>query len=767
MPIRFASRVRVLPSLAIAGAALAATGLAESLHAAPRQVAVAEVAVPDDLAAWRAGIWEAALDGDDETVSTYLTDLPRGADPAFVTNLQEALAARDSHAAATDEDRAEGRQAAAKKIEDALAGNDLTKALTAAVELQTLSDDWNAVLDEPGIIELIRVSEAAEARARAESDWLFVQEILFRLRTLHEDTDRKAEHAEYERRLDEVNRRIGLLARYAPRALHDLRGRQMARLEPETEFPPFNEAFAEDWKVPLEGITERMVRSSMLIGATQHISACGWKPLLDGGLEALEIFASTDQLSENFPGLAEEGKVDAWLDRIRAQRTRLSETAAAAVGRQDYHAIIPELLRANPETIAVPEAVVLREFAEGATYRLEDVYEDQYTQMIWPEQLRRFEQQVQGDFVGVGILIRHDDKRELMVQNPLEGSPASRAGVEEEDHIVAVDGVPTTGWSLTRAVDEITGPEGEEVVLTIKREDAEEPIDIPIVRDRIKIRSVNGWFKESLADDGTPKWDWFADEDAGIGYVRLTSFNDDSFDDFLTALSEMRKERPLNGLVLDLRFNPGGLLESAIRFSNLFVPEGRIVSCEDRDGRTVWSRPAQKQMAFLQGLPLVVLVNPGSASASEIVSGCLQAHRAAVVVGERSFGKGSVQTVHDVSDPRGGPAAFKITNQYYALPPAPGEDRGRLVHKMPGADDWGVNPDLAVEMTPEQTQEAYELRRKADLIADWDEDRDPADRPDPDALVADGIDPQLETAILLLKARLLPAAGDARMAEAG
>jgi C-terminal processing protease CtpA/Prc len=137
------------------------------------------------------------------------------------------------------------------------------------------------------------------------------------------------------------------------------------------------------------------------------------------------------------------------------------------------------------------------------------------------------------------------------------------------------------------------------------------------------------------------------------------------------------------------------------------------------------------------------------------------------VVGERSFGKGSVQTVHDVSDPRGGPAAFKITNQYYALPPAAGEVRGRLVHKMPGADDWGVNPDLAVEMTPEQTQAAYELRRKADLIADWDEDRDPADRPNPDGLIAEGIDPQLETAILLLKARLLREAADARMAEAG
>ena len=225
----------------------------------------------------------------------------------------------------------------------------------------------------------------------------------------------------------------------------------------------------------------------------------------------------------------------------------------------------------------------------------------------------------------------------------------------------------------------------------------------------------------------------------------------------------MRDVRPLEGLILDLRFNPGGLLDSAIRFSNHFVSDGSIVSCEDRDGRTVWERAARGE-APLEGLPLVVLVNQGSASASEIVSGCLQAHAAAVVIGERTFGKGSVQTVHDVSDRRGGPAAFKLTNQYYALPPAPGQERGRLVHKMPGADDWGVNPDLVVEMTPDQTQEAYELRRKSDLIADWDEDRDPEDRPRPDALVGEGIDAQLETAVLLLKARLLPAAGDPRMA---
>jgi carboxyl-terminal processing protease len=755
LPLSIAATLLVTSSLALGARS---PGLQEEAVAAP------DVVVPGDLETWRQGVWEAALQGRTGEMMDYLEVIPGEADPDRADALRAAIVARDGHAAATDEDRADGRTEARKKIADALELENLTEALTGAVELQTLSDDWEAVLADPDIVTLIQTAEAREAAARLVGDWLFVQEILFRLRTLHEDTGLNEIHESYDRRLDEVNRRIGLLARYAPRSLHGLRGRQMARLEPEDEFPEFNEAFAEDWKVPLNGITERMLRSALRIGATQHISDCGWKPLLDGGLEAIEIFASTEQLVENFPGLADREKADAWLEIVRRERARLAEIPAEEVTRRDYHRILPELMRANPRTIDVPEAVVLREFGEGATYRLEDVFEDQYTQMIWPEQLRRFQQQVQGDFVGVGILIRHDDKRELMVQNPLEGSPASRAGIEEQDRIVEVDGVPTTGWSLTRAVDEITGPRGEEVVLSIAREGEEKTVDVPIVRDRIKIRSVNGWYKKALDDEGTPEWDWWIDRDAGIGYVRLTSFNDDSFDDFLEALGEMQKDRSIEGLVLDLRFNPGGLLESAIRFSNLFVSEGRIVSCEDRDGQTVWSRPAQRQLAFLEGKPLVVLVNPGSASASEIVSGCLQAHGAAVVVGERSFGKGSVQTVHDVSDPRGGPAAFKITNQYYALPPASGEERGRLVHKMPGSTDWGVNPSVTVEMTPDQTQKAYELRRKSDLIADWDEDRDPEERPRPDGLVQDGIDAQLETAILILKARLLPVAGKPRIA---
>ena len=154
------------------------------------------------------------------------------------------------------------------------------------------------------------------------------------------------------------------------------------------------------------------------------------------------------------------------------------------------------------------------------------------------------------------------------------------------------------------------------------------------------------------------------------------------------------------------------------------------------------------------GLPTVVLVNRGSASASEIVAGALKAHSAAVVLGERSFGKGSVQTVHDLSSPFS-QAAVKLTTQYYVLPPLPGESTGRLVHKKPGSDDWGVNPHISVEMAPEQIMDATELRRKADFIEEWVAEGDREARPEVAPLVREGKDPQLEMGLLLLKARVL------------
>lgn len=732
----FAARLRVFASALAASLALAGTSLA----------------APPSLQEWSRQVWAAAMEGDAATVERLLADVPDG-QSAVAEDFREMVASRNEHATASDEARKAQLDDSIAELGTQLEARQLTKALTAAVRAQTLSEDWAAALDRPEIAALVEAAEAAQAAAEADGDWLLAQEILFRLRTLHEDVGRGDDYKRHHAGLERVNRRIGLLAEYAPRALHGLRVKQAARIAPEQEFPEFNPAFAEDWREQVRGISQPMLSSALRTIAAAHIGHVGWRPLLEGGLDSLEILGTTTALAETFPGLGDPAKAQAWQEAIEQCRTLLAAVPEQELSRRHAARIIGELQLANQRTIELPEPVLFREFGDGSTDQLARRFEDQYTEIIWPERYRRFQQQVDGSFVGVGILIRHDDKRDIVVVNPLEGSPAWRGGVKPEDRIVEVDGVSTVGWSTNRAVDEITGPAGRPVVLTLRREGAEEPVKISLIREPIKMRSVNGWWKKGLDEKGEPEWDWWLDRPAGIGYVRLTSFNDESFADFLEAVNRMRSEGDLRGLVLDLRHNPGGLLKSAVDFTNLYVREGKIVTGEDRDGREAMRIDAQRNRSMLAGLPTVVLVNQGSASASEIVAGALQAHGAALVLGERSFGKGSVQEVHDLSD-RQSPAMLKITTQLYRLPPGPEDPQGRLVHKQPGAEDWGVNPDLVVKMTPTQIEKALSLRQRADQIAEVDKpDAEP--RPDVGELVAGGIDPQLEMALVVLKARVL------------
>jgi len=528
-----------------------------------------------------------------------------------------------------------------------------------------------------------------------------------------------------------------------------------------------------------------MLVSALNTAANEHISAGGWEPLVKGGLDAVRVLATTGALKENFPGLGDKEKTDVLLEAVNRNVETLAHMNRDAVGKPQFNSALRDILEANQKGPNLPTTVLFREFGDGAIEELSGRFEDEYSQIIWPEQLRRFEQMVKGNFVGVGIMIRHDDKRDIQVINPLEGGPAFRSGVENDDRIVAVDGKSTLGWTLNKAVDSITGPAGKTVTLTVKREGEKDNIDIPLVREEIKIRSVNGWWKKSLDERGTPQWDWYIDPKDGIGYIRLSSFNDDSFEDFMAAIADMRSERQLNGLILDLRFNPGGLLKSAVEFSNVFMDSGKIVSGQDRNGNQVWQMSAEPQRAVLKDLPLVVIVNQGSASASEILSGTLKAHDRAVVLGDRSFGKGSVQTVHPCGDGRSD-AQMKLTTQYYVLPPGPGETKGRLVHKRPGSTDWGVYPDVVVKMTPAQIEEAAMLRQKADdiglknhktkVVANADDktegktdgktDADPAVRPSVEKLLNSGMDPQLELALLLLQAKTLKDVDAAAQASA-
>ncbi|MFM7259296.1 MAG: S41 family peptidase [bacterium] len=721
----------------------------------------------EDVARWSDTVWEAAKTGDLATVERALKNVPDSVAELETKRLRDFIASRNAHVDEDDKVRETDRAKALSELKEAAAKHEVTKALTAAVRLQTLSDNWAAALDLPEMRELIAQADVAEAKAQTEGDWLVSQEILFRLRTLFEESGDAAAFRRYDARLDEVNKRIMLLAQYAPRELWRLRADYAKRFDPEKPLPEFNEAFAEDWKEALDGITRGMLTAALELAAEAHISAGGWEPLISGGAYAVRVLATTPTLRENFPGLADPEKANMLASAVTRSKESLAAMDRTTIGEPTYREVLREVLAANAAGPALPEEVIIREFGDGALEELSKRFEDEYTQVIWPDQLRRFQQTIRGNFVGVGILIRHDDRRDIQVVNPLEGSPAARSGVKSDDRIVAVDGKSTVGWTLNKAVDSITGPAGETVTLSVKRDGAEEPIDLKLMREQIKIRSVNGWWKKALDEKGQPVWDWFVSPESGIGYVRLTGFQEDSFRDFLEAVREMRRERQLNGLVLDLRHNPGGLLTSAEQFSNAFVERGMIVSCKDRNGRVRYQKNAEPGRAILKDLPLVVLVNQGSASASEIVSGCLKAHDRAVVLGDRSFGKGSVQTVHDCGGAGDGEmASLKLTTQYYYLAPGPGEVEQRLVHKKPGSTDWGVNPDLVVKMTPEQIEKSLMLRQNADVIEEWKAPEDQKPRPDVQDLLMKGIDPQLELAVLILEAKTLKQSDAAAQAAA-
>jgi carboxyl-terminal processing protease len=476
---------------------------------------------------------------------------------------------------------------------------------------------------------------------------------------------------------------------------------------------------------------------------------------MQGGLESLKIMATTPGMEESFPELADAERVDRWVKSLDRQLEQLGQTPATDLGRSLLVDVVDEVVRSNGLTVHLPAAVVYREFGDGAMHKLDELYHDPYSEIVWPVELRRFRQQTEGNFIGVGILIRHNEKREIQVVNPLEGTPAYFAGVKPDDIIVEVNGESSVGWSLNDAVDRITGPKGERVVLGIRREGMADLLQIPIDRDIIKLRTVKGWWKERLQADGEPVWDWYIDPASRIAYVRLTQFTEDTYDDLRAAWAEITQAGRPTGLIVDLRYNPGGLLTSAVEIANLFVPRGLIVSGEDKYGRKAFpDQVANPQHADLVGVPTVVLINKGSASASEIVAGCLQAHGAALVVGERSYGKGSVQTVHHISSK----AKMKLTTHFYRLPPAAGEEKGRLVHKRPGSEVWGVDPDIEVKMTSTQVADSLKLRQDADIIPDDAEGRPAPASPDrvkAQDILEKGLDPQLQTALLIIQARAL------------
>ena len=320
---------------------------------------------------------------------------------------------------------------------------------------------------------------------------------------------------------------------------------------------------------------------------------------------------------------------------------------------------------------------------------------DPHSSYLSPDMAKEMRFQTRGEFGGLGIEVTQQDGF-VKVVSPMDDTPADKAGIEAGDYITHVDGESVLGLTLSESVDLMRGPVGSEIIITVVREGEIEPFDVTIVRDTIKLKAVR-----------------FRTIGKSV-VIRVTTFNDQTYDNLTEGIAKHVQEAggidKLDGFVLDLRNNPGGLLSQAIKVSDAFLEQGEIVSTRGRDPQE-GDRYNASEDDLAQRKSIVVLINGGSASASEIVAGALQDHRRAIVVGTKSFGKGSVQTVMPLRDN----AAMRLTTARYYTP------SGRSIQAL------GVSPDIVVEQPRSSIKEDVEnpsisKRNEADLKGRLDND---------------------------------------------
>ncbi len=402
----------------------------------------------------------------------------------------------------------------------------------------------------------------------------------------------------------------------------------------------------------------------------------------------------------------EDDDDDADDDAVATQESQPGEAGAPLTKQEQYF----ELMRVFADTFEQIERnyvkdVDRRKLIEAALRGMMDEL-DPYSNYISPDDLTKFNVQVEQEFSGIGIQVTIDPhSRRLTVTSPLPGTPAYKAGVRAGDTIMEINGKTTDKMTVDDAVKVLKGKEGEEVTIGVMRAGSSQIDKLTMPRAKIHVPTVLG---DSYRPDGT--WNYMLDPDHKIAYIRLTAFSRNTGRELRSALSDL-KSQGMKGLILDLRFNPGGLLNTAVEVADLFLEEGKIVSTKGRttEEREQWA----KKPGTFSGFPMAVLVNRYSASASEIVSAALQDHKRAIVVGERTWGKGSVQNVIELEN---GKSALKLTTASYHRP------SGKNIHRFPDSkesDEWGVMPDkdYAVQFTDPEMRTYVEYRHQRDVLS--------------------------------------------------
>ncbi len=411
-------------------------------------------------------------------------------------------------------------------------------------------------------------------------------------------------------------------------------------------------------------------------------------------------------------------------------------TYSAEVKMQDYSSwrVLKEVEQLVKEKYVKPVNDE-KKLIYGAIKGMLSTLNDPYTRFIPPKAFKSMKEGLGGKFYGLGIYITQDEDKFIKIISPILGTPASKAGLLPGDKIIAINGKDVRKMTLDEAVSKLKGPKGTTVEITILRKGKRKPFDVVVTRDEIKIKYV-GWK--------------YIGKNKEIGYLKITQFVETVPEDVEKALNEFEANK-VKGIILDLRGNPGGLLVAAIELARKFIPSGVIVSTKDRFGKKTSYYSFYKTHPII---PMVVLVDSGSASASEILSGALKDHKRAILVGTKTFGKGCVQTLMNLSDG----SAIALTTAWYYTP------NGVCIHGK------GIEPDIHVELPNEiltDDKALEDLRREMEYVMgmtkealDNEKKYEEKEKDEVKKLPAPWIskwDTQLLTAIDVLKAVILTA----------
>lgn len=524
----------------------------------------------------------------------------------------------------------------------------------------------------------------------------------------------------------------------------------------------FEDSPCETSEERFQGVKKEMFERAVNFLNTHYVSLLDYSEMATEALEQCKLLAEVIGTSSRLSADSEENgssapnimkiaweprELAAWSSALDGFLDEVGDDSGD-FGRKEFLRIFNRVLELNETTVDLPRTVLVSQFAEASLAAL-----DPYTVIVWPRQMQDFEQMMTNEFMGIGIEISKQKGGQLTVSSLLIDTPAFHSDIDAGDIIEKVNGIPTKDMTLFCAAKKIKGPAGTKVKLTIRRPNDDETVedevfDVTIVRDKITVPTVRGWQR---THEG--KWLHMIDEDNKIGYVRLTGFSTDTALGLERVLREL-EDQGLRGLIMDLRYNTGGLLDSAVAVADKFIDDGWIVKRQPRAGQMAIFEYAHRRGTH-PNFPLVILINSSSASASEIVAGALadEVNKRAILVGTRTHGKGSVQGITDYI--REG-AQLKYTQAYYHLPSGQRVESRDAMEKL-GRKDWGVGPNIEVELRSDEIKKLAEVQRHNDVLvkADHEDENENFKKHTVEETLA--ADPQLAVGLLAIRSKLIQA----------